>query len=1102
MEVFFSSNPQSLTFNPCLPLNSPSSFSYSRLRFVRRQFLGSSHNLRPPDALRSRRRCRNLGLFVQSPRCILRASLSSNPVLIVVAVVTFSAVSFIYMNLNRRKKNAVERSRSPKLALSQLGRGINWSVDGHVMGFRDHHGEFLEQNIAVKDRAEEKSYSGEEETVLQLQKSGLSHEASVNETLPPSVSEVTTSKDSDSLFSDESEATDPSLLSAIFESGVLQPLIFANEMTDLRLNGSHVKSHSELPVVVDTTELPPVTGPLYSVYDQVTQHLKEDGELLNEEKLSSSNFQIEEPAREDIYMFYQDTESSNQTETSSRTSHLYNKKFSSLMVNGVSRVAELVLEDSLPVAGYVQRKVPDVRYKEGSSGNRKKSGGNNISGHGERKEPSLHKGKAVNGVTHPNGKHVHYKNLHVDQYKSYNQCLKGGRLHDCIRILQDMETEGILDMNKIYHGKFFNICKSKKAVQEAFQYTALIQNPTLSTFNMLMSVCASRQDSERAFQVVRLVQEAGMKADCKLYTTLISTCGKSGKVDAMFEVFHRMVNAGVEPNVHTYGALIDGCARAGQVAKAFGVYGIMRSKNVKPDRVVFNALITACGQSGAVDRAFDVLAEMGAELHPIEPDHITIGALMKACANAGQVDRAIEVYKMIHDYKIKGTPEVYTIAVNCCSQSCDWDFASNVYQDMTRKGVQPDEIFLSALIDVAGHAGKLDAAFEILGEAKTLGIRVGIVSYSSLMGACSNAKNWQKALALYEDLKSMKLRLTVSTVNALITALCDGEQLQMAMDILTEMKELGLSPNNITYSILTAASERNNDLEIALMLLSQAKEDGIVPTLTMYRCIIGMCLRRIAEPTSLDRPLMSLDSKLPQVDNKWTAQALMVYREIIEAGIVPSIDVLSQVLGCLQIPHDSALKSRLIENIGVSADSSRSSNLCSLIDGFGEYDPRAFSLLEEAASLGVATFVFPKGNPIVVDAKELQIHTAEVYLLTVLKGLKHRLAAGSRLPNIMILLPNETTQILSPKGERTINLSGRVGQAVAALLRRLGLPYLGNESSGKIRINGLALRRWLQPKLSDSLSGKPGEFGTFQSRLRKGISHQQRNIRIGNLSLD
>lgn len=53
--------------------------------------------------------------------------------------------------------------------------------------------------------------------------------------------------------------------------------------------------------------------------------------------------------------------------------------------------------------------------------------------------------------------------------------------------------------------------------------------------------------------------------------------------------------------------------------------------------MIFNALITACGQCGAVDRAFDVLAEMGAELQPIDPDHVTVGALMKACSKAGQV---------------------------------------------------------------------------------------------------------------------------------------------------------------------------------------------------------------------------------------------------------------------------------------------------------------------------------------------------------------------------------------------------------------------------------------------------------------------------------
>lgn len=80
----------------------------------------------------------------------------------------------------------------------------------------------------------------------------------------------------------------------------------------------------------------------------------------------------------------------------------------------------------------------------------------------------------------------------------------------------------------------------------------------------------------------------------------------------------------------------------------------------------------------------------------------------------------------------------------------------------------------------------------------------------------------------------------------------------------------------------------------------------------------------------------------------------------------------------------------------------------------------------------------------------------------------------------------------------------RVSQVVAAMLRRLGLQYHGNESYGKIRINGLTLRRWFQPKLDSPFIGKPGEWSPFssQSRLGKGIIHQQRDIRTGNLSLD
>ncbi|KAG9145817.1 hypothetical protein Leryth_020862 [Lithospermum erythrorhizon] len=715
---------------------------------------------------------------------------------------------------------------------------------------------------------------------------------------------------------------------------------------------------------------------------------------------------------------------------------------------------------------------------------------------------SFHQNGSKSLVPYPAQNAEHVKSGHRSRkFSTYNKFLKEGRLLECIEILKDFERKELLDMGKVHHASFLKACKNQKNVKAAFQFTGLIPNPTLSTFNMLMSVCASAHDTDGAFQILQLVQEAGMVADCKLYTTLITTCAKSGKVDTMFEVFHEMVNTGIEPNVHTYGALIDGCAKAGQIAKAFGAYGILRSKNVKPDRVVFNALITACGQLGAVARAFDVLAEMRAETQPIDPDDVTIGALIKACINSGQDDRAREVYKMIDEYDIKGTPELYTIAINSCSQSGDWEFACNVYNDMKRKGVTPDEMLISSLIDVAGHSGKLDYAFQFLEDA--IDIPVGVIAYSSLMGACSNAKSWQRALALYEDIKKMNLKPTVSMMNALITALCDANQLDKASEALLEMKKVGLCPNTITYSVLLVASEKEDDLEVGLMLLSQAKKDGVAPNLVMCRCLLAMCLRRFQKACALGEKVLSFNSGRPHLDSKWTTLSLRIYREAIVSGVSPSVEELSQVLACLRLPHDGIVRKRLIENLLVVEKRSKVPNLCSLIDGFGEYDPRAFSLLEEAASLGSIPILSFQESPIVIDVRDLHISAAEVYILAVIRGLKHRLAAGAKLPNITILLPVEKTQIQTPNGEKSMNLAGRITQAVTAQLRRIELPYQGNASYGKIRIFGVVLKKWLQPMRDPSFGGKPTSLNLFLSRrLGKEITHQQRDIRTGHYSLD
>ncbi|KAK3028636.1 hypothetical protein RJ639_037816 [Escallonia herrerae] len=1030
MDVSFPPTPQTRSLVTCNPLSSSSSslslLSSCRVRSsLRRDFLGCGRNLSPPG-LRSHKRCKKLGFYVHSPRLIVKASLDPQSMILVVSVVTVSALTVLYLNSTRRRQVAKEMSG---LALSQeVGGFMNGAIVDQIMGPVDIQEETSadDYKALVKDIRQTSHDYDDIVAELQFKETSLVHaEAPITYTLvsPGSISI------SDAIPTREPQLKGLSSLPSLVHKSDAVPFTLTTEMCNVLVEECEKQSErcSEFEPAMPNTESIAASVPAKNTRTRVDEF---------ESEIDSDNGISEEFVRKELYTFYEANQSAigfmkNSNSMKSLTSHASLKKHNPFS--------------------------------------------------------SLPRSSTVEGAIYPT----------VDFLYSAGYTIE--MLIYCIEMLEDMEKKGLLDMDKIYHAGYLRVCKDQKAVKEAFRFVKLIPDPTLSTFNMLMSVCACSQDSEGAFQVLKHVQEAGLRADCKLYTTLISTCAKCGKVDLMFKVFHEMVNAAVEPNVHTYGALIDGCAKAGQVAKAFGAYGIMRSKNVKPDRVVFNALITACGQSGAVDRAFDVLAEMRAETQPIDPDHVTVGALIKACANSGQVERAQEVYNMIHEYKIKGTPEVYTIAVNSCSQTGDWDFASSVYNDMKRTGVCPDEMFISALIDVAGHAGKLDAAFEILQEARAGRMHVGIISYSSLMGACSNAKNWQKALELYEDIKTVNMKLTVSTMNALITALCVGDQLSKALEVFLEMKRAGLCANTITYSVLFVASEKKDDLEVGLMLYSQATKDGLPPNLVMCRSLIAMCFRRFEKACTRGEPVLSSKSGRLQIDNKWTALVLRVYRETIIAGVLPTTEELSLVLGCLRLPHDESLRNTLIENLGVSTDTSKGSNLCSLIDGFGEYDPRALSVLEEASSLGIVPSVSLKESPIVIDLRTLPVFTAEVYLLTVLKGLKHRLAAGARLSNIIILLPMEQTQIQSSKGVKKINLSGRISQAVAALLRRLGISYLGNESYGKIRINGVVVKRWFLPKLASRFSGKPSYLSSNQSRLGRGITHQQRNIRSGNL---
>lgn len=91
-------------YHRSLKLTSPLSLSTHRTHF-----LGCVHTLRPPSTvspqLRNRNKRSRLGLLpLRSSRFVFKASFQSHPLIVVVVVVTLSAVSLLHFTRNKKKK--------------------------------------------------------------------------------------------------------------------------------------------------------------------------------------------------------------------------------------------------------------------------------------------------------------------------------------------------------------------------------------------------------------------------------------------------------------------------------------------------------------------------------------------------------------------------------------------------------------------------------------------------------------------------------------------------------------------------------------------------------------------------------------------------------------------------------------------------------------------------------------------------------------------------------------------------------------------------------------------------------------------------------------
>lgn len=301
----------------------------------------------------------------------------------------------------------------------------------------------------------------------------------------------------------------------------------------------------------------------------------------------------------------------------------------------------------------------------------------------------------------------------------------------------------------------------------------------LPATNAMLNALGKNGEATAAAQLLQRMEAEGLHPNAISYNTVIDAHGRAGNLKAATHTLRDMVEDGLRPNERTFSNLISACARMGRVEEAFHFFNALQRRGLQPNAIIYSSLVDACGRAGQIRRAYGVLKRMDSEGHA--PNVVTWTALIDACVklrtsadamhatrnrgNRGGDQQSATVpprsLTPVSDTTMQleqllGPGDELTASAGdeLGNSSNDLDrrdglrMALLLFQAMLEKGVRPNKVTCTALMDGCLKCGELDIAFELLAYMKHAGLSPSRVTFTSLLNECTRTGRAREASEL------------------------------------------------------------------------------------------------------------------------------------------------------------------------------------------------------------------------------------------------------------------------------------------------------------------------------------------------------------------
>ncbi|KDP36525.1 hypothetical protein JCGZ_08908 [Jatropha curcas] len=322
------------------------------------------------------------------------------------------------------------------------------------------------------------------------------------------------------------------------------------------------------------------------------------------------------------------------------------------------------------------------------------------------------------------------------------------------------------------------------------------------TCSFVLKACARVLASLESIQLHSHIVKKGFMADALLATTLLDLYAKVGDLDNAKKVFDEMTKR----DIASFNALIYGFAQGSNPAEALALFKRMEVMGFKPNEITVMGTLSACSQLGAFKEGEKVHGYIGE--NKLDMNVQVCNAVIDMYAKCGYADKAYSVFESMSCGKSLVTWNTMIMAFAMHGEGYK---ALELFKQMNRAGINPDDVSYLAVICACNHAGLVEDGYRLFKSMERNGVAPNVKHYGSVVDLLGRAGKLQEA---YDVINSMPMMPDIVLWQTLLGACRTYKNVELAELVSQKLVEMGSNHDGdfVLLSNVYAAQERWGDV--------------------------------------------------------------------------------------------------------------------------------------------------------------------------------------------------------------------------------------------------------------------------------------------------